>query len=338
MSTHTNPPDTSISTSEAIKQFLSLPKHQYFEWCLKASFPPLSLLSTTQEIQKFIQFDCGRKDKQGNTRITEGGRHGYYRIIRCFFNWAYSPASGLGLAPAKNPVTWVVAPKVPKRKMPAQNERTIEILLSLARNTRDKAIISTFIDSSGRRAEVANIRELDIVWDKHAIKAMCKGAREAFLPIGPRTETLIKSWLSEYRPPADGNIWGMTVNGIVTMLRRLEKHAGFKCNAHTFRRGFACIQRRNKVDTLDIKTLGHWKSARMVERYTEDVDFEDAQRHYIAPSSNTPPSEFNNRILAEMQPPQSLDIVIKLAEELGAAKERIKQLETELLLVQVKGV
>ena len=29
--------------------------------------------------------------------------------------------------------------------------------------------------------------------------------------------------------------------------------------------------------------LGHWKSTRMVERYTESVDFEDSQKRYKAP-------------------------------------------------------
>ena len=55
------------------------------------------------------------------------------------------------------------------------------------------------------------------------------------------------------------------------------------CNAHTFRRGFASIQRRNNVDSLDIMKLGHWKSLAMVGLYTESVGFEDSQKRYKAP-------------------------------------------------------
>jgi len=327
-------------TEDVLKRFLSLPKKHRFEWCLTKSFPPLSLESTTQEIQNFIDIECGRRDKYGNPLIKPGGRHAYFRAIRCFFNWAYSPASGLGFEPSKNPITWVVAPDVPKRKMPAQNEKTVEVLMSAAHNKRDQAIISTFIDTGGRRAEVANIREGDISWEKHNIKAIAKGDREVYMPMGPRTEQLIKEWLVEYHPPIGGNIWGLRQNGIVIMLRRLEKETGIKCNAHTFRRGFACIQRRNGVDSLDIMELGHWKSHRMVQHYTEDVNFEDAFRHYIPPSS-----QYSDNVISHFtedgkltNPPDSnMDIILRLSESLGAAKERIKQLEKQILDIEVNS-
>lgn len=307
MNVPSQPPDDiipSYATREALEYFLSLPKRHYFQWCLNKSFPPLSLSSTTKEIQKYIQYDCGRKGNNGESLISPGGRHSYFRAIRCFFNWAYSPASGLELDPSKNPITWVIPPKVPRRKMPAQTKETVEILIAAATGTRNKAIISTLIDTGGRRSEVQNIKESDIDWDKHRIRAICKGDREAFMPMGSRTETLIKEWLSEYHPPEGGNIWGLKINGIATMLKRLERKTGIKCNCHTFRRGFACILRRNGVDSLDIKELGHWLSHRMVEVYTENVSFEDAQMHYKAPSgegalsiikdSQIPPIEDNS--------------------------------------------
>ena len=90
------------------------PTHDFYECYLTKSIPPLKLTSTTAEIQYFIDHDCGKKD------IKPGGRHAYYRAIRCFFNWAYSPASGLGFKPANNPITWVKPPKageVKRREM-----------------------------------------------------------------------------------------------------------------------------------------------------------------------------------------------------------------------------
>ena len=51
-------------------------------------------------------------------------------------------------------------PKVDERIMPAQDEKSLEVLLSHVDNTRDRAIISTLIDSSGRLSEVSNISEL----------------------------------------------------------------------------------------------------------------------------------------------------------------------------------
>ena len=79
------------------------------------------------------------------------------------------------------------------------------------------------------------------------------------MPLSKASEILIRDWLTEYHLNG-GPIWGIKESGIVSMLRRLEKESGVKCNAHTFRRGFASMLRRNGVDSLDIMKLGHWKS------------------------------------------------------------------------------
>jgi len=280
----TVPAQTQVQSQSAtaLYQFLALydpasSTYAFYECYLTKSIPPLQLTSTTAEIHKFVNYDCG---KQG---ITPGGRRAYFRAIRAFFNWAYSPASGLGLKAFENPITWVKAPKSDEKIMPAQDVESFAVLLSHVDNTRDRAIISTLIDSGGRLSEVSNIHEVDILWDKHVIRAIAKGKREVHMPFSRATETLLKDWLAEYHPNG-GSIWGINKSGIVSMLRRLEKSSGVKCNAHTFRRGFASILRRNGVDSLDIMKLGHWKSLRMVQKYTESVDFEDSQKRYKAPT------------------------------------------------------
>ena len=146
--------------ADALNTFLSsYPQgttHDFYECYLTKSIPPLELTSTTAEIQAFVDRSCGRK------KIKPSGRKAYFRAIRCFFNWAYSPATGLGFKPSDNPITWVKPPRVDEKIMPAQNEKSLEVLLSHVANTRDRAIISTLIDSSGRLSEVSNINEGDI--------------------------------------------------------------------------------------------------------------------------------------------------------------------------------
>jgi len=220
-------------------------------------------------------------------QCSPGGQHAYFRAMRAFFNWLYSPASGFNFKPEDNPVRWIKPPKVPSKIMPAQTVESVEALLSHVDNARDMAIISTLIDSGGRLKEISNIRESDILWDKHAIKAVAKGGREVLMPFSEATETLLKEWLSEYNP-SGGCIWGINKSGIVSMLRRLERSSGIKCNAHTFRRGFASILRKNGVDSLDIMQLGHWRSLRMVQKYTESVTFEDSLKHYRVPMERLP--------------------------------------------------
>ena len=70
--------------------------------------------------------------------------------------------------------------------------------------------------------------------------------------------------------------------GIQTMLRRLSEDTGIKCNAHSFRRGFACNLHRKGLSTLDIMHLGGWESLDMVLNYTRSITFEDCLNHYRA--------------------------------------------------------
>jgi len=272
---------SSDATDAAVGAFLSMypdgSTRSFYTCYLAKSFPPLRLSSTTADIQDFVSNRCG---KQG---ISAGGRKAYFRAIRAFFNWAFSPASGLGLTEADNPITWVKPPKEVRRIMPAQDEESLAILLSHVKKTRDRAIISTLIDSGGRLSEVSHIEKRDIIWEKQVIKTVAKGGKEVLMPLSEASEALIRDVLQE-SPSDGGNIWGCKKSAIVTMLRRLEAETGIKCNAHTFRRGFASILRRKGVDSLDIMRLGHWKSMSMVQRYTESVDFEDSQKHYQPPT------------------------------------------------------
>ncbi len=92
------------------------------------------------------------------------------------------------------------------------------------------------------------------------------------------TEKYLKAWLQQYQPNA--NVWGLTESGITSMLRRLEKASGLPCNAHTFRRTFACLLRKAGIDTMTIKDLGGWESIEMVQRYTRSVNFDDSLKFY----------------------------------------------------------
>ena len=39
-----------------------------------------------------------------------GGKYGYFKCLRAFYNWLYSPRLSLGFRAEDNPVTWVEAP------------------------------------------------------------------------------------------------------------------------------------------------------------------------------------------------------------------------------------
>lgn len=53
------------------------------------------------------------------TKGAQVGKHAYFRAMRAFYRWLYSPRSGFNLESQTNPMTWVDAPKVPRRILPS---------------------------------------------------------------------------------------------------------------------------------------------------------------------------------------------------------------------------
>ena len=115
------------------------------------------------------------------------------------------------------------------------------------------------------------------------IQVMVKGRKEALAPFGELSRRYLREWLEQYSP--NGNIWGLNNSGVKTMLRRLEEDTWLPCNAHTFRRTFACLLRKAGVDSMTIKDLGRWESLEMVQRYTRSVNFHDSLNLYKPPLS-----------------------------------------------------
>jgi len=209
---------------------------------------------------------------------SNGGKHAYYRVLRAFYNWVYSPKSSYHLNPQDNPILAVEAPKVEKMILPSLTPEQLDYLIEQAETIRDRAIISLFADSGLRLSELANINPHNIDWQHRLVKVLCKGGKEGLAPFGQRTEKLLKEWLSQYSP--NGRLWDINHWGVSIMLRRLSTKTGLPCNPHTFRRTFASILAKRGVDSLHIMRLGRWESIQMVERYTRSVRFEDSLKLY----------------------------------------------------------
>ena len=251
------------------RQGLSSETIKFYRGYLNLAKTVIGVSVTGQEIGQFLD----------NLGCSNGGKHAYYRTLRVFYRWLYSPKSGLGLDPKDNPMLWIDPPKVEKRILPSLTPEQIAYLIDKAESVRDKAIISLFADSGLRLSELAAIRANDIDWDTRLIKVKCKGNKEGLAVFGEATESLLKRWLAHYSPNG-GNIWGMNKWGIDDMLEQLKIRTGLPCNAHTFRRTFATVLAKKGIDSLHIMRLGRWESIQMVERYTRSVKFEDSLRLY----------------------------------------------------------
>jgi integrase len=172
----------------------------------------------------------------------------------------------------------VDAPKVTKKLLPTVTPEQMQILLKTADNPRDRAIISLLFDSGLRLSEMASIRTSEIDWDNNTLKVVVKGNRQAKAVFSCRTASSLREYLC-----ANGHsptLFGMKAGSIQDMLSRLSKQVDFPCNAHAFRRGFACNMHKRGLSTLTIMHLGRWSSLEMVARYTRSLTFDDCLELY----------------------------------------------------------
>ena len=217
---------------------------------------------TPQGINSFLSYlNCGN------------GKHAYYRAIRALCNWLEREDYI-----QSNPIKRVDTPKVAKKLLPSITSEQLDVLLTAADNLRDRAIISLLFDSGLRLAEICSIKPNDIDWDSNTLKVIVKGNREAKACFTPKTAMLLRQWLA--RDGYNETLFGMKPRGIQDMLRRLSAKVGFPCNAHAYRRGFACNLHRKGLSTLSIMHLGRWSSLDMVTRYTRSITFDDCLELY----------------------------------------------------------
>ena len=236
------------------------------------ALPALGLEPSTQAVNRFLS----------SLGCSLGGKYGYFKCLKAFYNWLYSPRSNLGYRPEENPITWLDAPKRPQLILPSLSQEEVLYLIKVTPTVRSKAIIALFVESGLRLIELTNTEPQDINWEARTIRTMGKGRKEAYAPFGELSAGYLREWLAQYQPNG-GNVWGLNQWGITSMLRRLKEQTGLPCNPHTFRRTFACLLRKQGLDVLTIKDLGRWESLEMVQRYTRSVTFQDSLRLYKAP-------------------------------------------------------
>jgi len=270
-----------LSVKHAIEGFIKSRRYglsprtvnDFYKCYLIKAVPKLGLAPSPKRLNSFI----------GSLPCSEGGKHAYFRALRAFYRWLYSPRSGWDSGHCQNPISLIDSPKIPQRIMPSLARAEVDLLIEKANGIRDKAIIALFVESGLRLSELTNMKVEDVDWNSHTIRVIGKGNKEGYAPFGNKAEGYLRLWLSEYKPEKGERIWNIGFWGIKTMLDELKQQTGLPCNPHTFRRTFACLLRKAGVDTMTIKDLGRWESLEMVQRYTRSVTFQDSLKFYKAP-------------------------------------------------------
>jgi integrase/recombinase XerC/integrase/recombinase XerD len=196
------------------------------------------------------------------------GKARFYQALRTLLLWLY-----------RNDYTQdkvidrVPKPKVQRKLLPAISRGQLDILLAQCHCERDKALISFLWYSGVRLSEAANAKASDFNWEEGTVVVLGKGNkyRKALAGSG-----LVRQWFNGH------DSFDMTPGGIQTMLKRLSRETGIRCNPHSFRRGMATHNLKSGLSTRIVQALGGWETITMVEQYSKSLSFDDALQVYMA--------------------------------------------------------
>jgi len=128
-----------------------------------------------------------------------------------------------------------------------------------------------------RLSEVCSVKAKDFNWDEGTVVILGKGNRYRKALAG---NGMVKDWFTRH------DSLEVASKGIQTMLHRLGKATGIKCNAHSFRRGFCVHNVKLGLSNKVIQSLGGWETPDMVSHYAASLSFDDALKLYKAVSSD----------------------------------------------------
>jgi integrase len=287
----------------------------YSDFLLKLAKEYHTIPDTPEQLEAFV---C-------HFQSSDSRRHGAFRAVRAFYNWAEQRYN------IDNTMKKVGAPRVRPTERPALTIEQLKKLLEYPyQSNLTKALLFFLADTGVRIGEAANLTSADIYED--SVKVHGKTG-ERIIPISP----MVRELLIEL---GTGKVFKYCNRELSGRVIRAGRLAGVKVCPHDLRRTFATNWRGSD---LSLKYIGGWASWKMVEHYSRrklDKAQDDHKKFspvaIINPNHTLPQKSAEVPLTPAVQ--ASTDTIIRLAEELGAAKERIRQLEAELLLTQVKGV
>jgi integrase/recombinase XerD len=237
-----------------------------------------------QDKQKFGNHPYNKPQKE---KLSPQSVNTYCRGIKAFFSFL----SREGFMEI-NSMEKVKLPKLPELVIPTLTQKEVEKLLDQidkhsAQGFRDFAILLTFVDSTVRLSELAELKASDIDYEQSYFKVMGKGRKERYVPFGRRVARVLMKYQLKYRPePLGTDKFWLKKDGTSLPAKRIEKlvsyygrKAGLRVYPHKMRHTSSVLYLRNGGDVFSLqKKLGH-RSLVMTRRYSNLADADVRDKH-----------------------------------------------------------
>jgi integrase/recombinase XerD len=194
----------------------------------------------------------------------------------------------------------VKVPRAPKKVIPTFSPQQLDALLgaidtSTPTGFRDYTLISTYLDTSCRLAEVTNLMMEDVDLKGRCLRVMGKGGRERVVPIGATVLKLLWKYINIHRPEPvlpqceylfltrDGR--RLTNNRVEAIMKRYAEKAGItglSCSPHTLRHTACLMWIRNGGDIFSLQRMTGHSNLNILREYVSlaQTDVDAAHRRY----------------------------------------------------------
>ena len=199
-------------------------ERRYLEWLTTKNYAPTTIQGKTYNLNAFIRW-CGQRSLTKPLDITQSVLEAYQRHlfhalkedgdnlsvrsqyrqtcdVKGLFRWLakqhvilFNPAAELEMP--------ILEKKLPQQVLTLEEVETIldGIPLKKKWGLRDRAMIETLYSTGIRRAELIDLRLLDLDLDEHMIWVrLGKGRKDRRIPIGGRAVAWVRKYLRESRP------------------------------------------------------------------------------------------------------------------------------------------